>query len=210
MEIIEQSSKIEQITDNLLEFIEKCGRIAYKSEDKISGDSAIPFINKIISNGHESVLEHGFISIKFVTSRSVTHELVRHRLASYTQESTRYVKYSGHIQFIRPVWLNLECKKYENDEITNFFGLKKHFLESLFQCEKKYNILLNEGCSPQQAREVLPNSLKTEIIMTANLREWRHVFKLRTSNKAHSQIRSLMVGCLTDIKTRIPIIFDNI
>lgn len=182
-----------------LEIIELAGRTCYKSEDKITPDSSQKFVSDLIKYGHDSVLEHVGASVKFITNRGVTHELVRHRLASYSQESTRYVNYGGkEMEFIIPVWLTEET--YDA------------FKEMCQDSEYQYKRLMRKfNWRPEQAREVLPNSLKTEIIMTANLREWVHVFKLRTSKRAHPQIRALMTDCLENgFKKEIPIIFEGI
>jgi thymidylate synthase (FAD) len=179
--------------------IEQAGRTCYKSESKITDDSALAFAKMIISRGHESVIEHVSASVKFITNRGVTHELVRHRLCSFSQESTRYVKYEGDMEFIRPVWWS-EWDKPQQD----------CWIASLEQAERSYSELLKRGSRPEQAREVLPNSLKTEIVMTANMREWRHVFKLRCSEAAHPQIRQLMRSCLAGFQKEIPVLFDNV
>lgn len=201
MKIIEQS--VELIDDingeEILKKLELCGRVCYKSEDRITDDSAKEFIRKIIKRGHESVLEHVNITIKWITNRGVTHELVRHRLASYSQESTRYVKYDNNMEFINPIWFketNNHCK--EKWELT------------MYDLEMRYNELLNKGWTPQQARSILPNSLKTEIIFTMNLRELRLMLKLRTSKAAHPQIRDIAIKTLELLKNKLPVVFDDI
>ena len=181
-----------------LSIIELAGRTCYKSEKKITDKSSKKFVKMIISRGHESVIEHATASVRFITNRGVTHELVRHRLCSFSQESTRYVRYSGQMEFIKPVWL-------DRSTLTEQAWKSAMKLAGYY-----YLFLLKHGWSPEKAREVLPNSLKTEIIVTANLREWRHIFKLRTSKAAHPQIRELMLDCLEGFKKKIPIIFDDI
>jgi thymidylate synthase (FAD) len=199
MKLIKQSYKILKISGNL-EYIEECGRTCYKSEEKITFSSAEKFVSQIIKRGHESVIEHGVLSVRFITNRGVTHELVRHRLASYSQESTRYVNYGGReIEFIMPVWI-------EQSNLDQF----NLFHEACKLSEYYYKQLLSQGWRPEQAREVLPNSLKTEIITTANFREWRHIFKLRCSKAAHPQMRELMLPLLRELKTTIPIVFDDL
>lgn len=180
--------------------IELAGRTCYKSEDKITEGSADQFCRKLIKRGHEAMIEHGNISVRFITDRGVTHELVRHRLASFAQESTRYVKYDGDTEFIRPVfdWGQIDCPKNEN------------WCIAMLDAERHYKQLIELGCSPQEARSVLPNSLKTEIIVTANIREWRHIFKLRTSQAAHPQIRELMIPLLKELRKLVPSLFDDI
>ena len=188
-----------------LQHIEKIGRLCYKSEDRITddGESAKKFVKMLISNGHEAMIEHSSLSVKFVVDRGVSHELVRHRIASFAQESTRYCNYSkdkfgNEITVIEPCFWN---------EDTGFYECWKVSCE---QSERYYFELLNGGATPQQARTVLPNSLKTEITITANYREWRNFFKLRTAEASHPQMREVTIPLLKELKTLIPIIFDDI
>jgi thymidylate synthase (FAD) len=206
MQIIDQSYEIlsEIDSDYILKFIEHAGRTAYKSEDKITFDSAETFIRQIIKRGHESVLEHFNITVKFITDRGVTHELVRHRLCAYTQESTRYCNYSKKgMTFIKPVF-------WQTQDELHKLALWENWRNAMITSENIYNRLLIIGASPQEARSVLPNSLKTEIVTTTNLREWRHILKLRTSKAAHPQMRALMTPLLNELKTILPILFDDI
>ena len=184
-----------------LELIEKAGRTCYKSEDKLTKDSAIEFVKKINHLGHKSVLEHSAMTVRFVCDRGVSHELVRHRLCAFSQESTRYCNYKGGVTFVIPPWL--DDKKADREE---------YYLWSMSMklAEDNYIKLLSLGWSPQQARSVLPNSLKTEVVVTTNFREWKHIFKLRTSNAAHPQMRELMLPLLEECKQIIPVIFDSI
>ena len=205
MKIINASYHIETPIDGaeILKRIEKAGRTCYKSEDRITEESAKVFVRKLIERGHESVLEHESITVRFICDRGISHEIVRHRLASYSQESTRYCNYSNdrfrnNITFIKPCFL---------DEGTGGYKLWK---QAMFIAEKEYFELLNLGCTPQEARSVLPNSTKTEIVMTANLREWRHFLKLRTAKAAHPQMRELTVPLLHELQERIPVVFDDI
>jgi len=195
---------------NALQLIEKVGRTCYKSEDKITEDSMIKFSRDILSRGHESVIEHSAMTVKFICDRGVTHELVRHRLCAFSQESTRYCNYKGGVTFIIPPWLLIEW-----DKEAQFYRNKGEidasvWLMFMIKAEESYIQLLNDGWSPQQARSVLPNSLKTEIVVTANFREWRHIFKLRTSKAAHPQMQEIMVPLLAKCKKLIPVIFDDI
>lgn len=200
MKMIEQFHTIIQKPENPLWIIEQSGRTCYKSEDKISDGSSIKFSEMLLKSHHESVFEHVVVSVRFITNRGVTHELVRHRLAAFSQESTRYVKYNNNnMEFIKPVWWD--------DWTTEQQDIWKKSVEI---SEQDYITLMNLGASAQQAREVLPNSLKTEIVVTANLREWRHIFKLRCHKKAHPQIRLLMINCCKEFKEFIPVIFDDI
>lgn len=188
-----------------LEQIERAARTCYKSEDKIldQAESAKKLIGKLIENGHEAMLEHSILSVKFICDRGVSHELVRHRMASFAQESTRYCNYSQdkfgkEITLITPVAFARGSKAYDIWATACSFA------------EVSYFELLNDGASPQDARAVLPNSLKTEVVMTANYREWRHILELRCSEKAHPEMRRLMLPLLEDLHGRIPVIFDDI
>ncbi len=200
MKIIEQSWGWVQKPVAPLEIIEKAGRTCYKSEARITPGSSVNFVKNILNLQHESVLEHVVASVRFITNRGVTHELVRHRLCSFCHESTRYVKYGNDMEFIKPVWWNDEYSE-ERRQI---------WIAAMEQSEKFYNDALKLGDKPEQAREVLPHSLKTEIVVTANLREWRHVFKLRCALNAHPQIRELMRNCLQGFKLEIPVVFDDL
>lgn len=194
MKLIEQSWVWVQKPVNALQLIENAGRTCYKTEAK---DDPEKFVKMILNKGHESVIEHVNASVLFITNRGVTHELVRHRLAAYSQESTRYVNYKNKdIEFITPVWLNNENKDM--------------FVNQCQKVEEDYNKWIDLGYRPEQAREILTNALKTEIVITCNLREWRHIFKLRTSKLAHPQMRDLMLSCLIGFKEEIPIIFEDI
>jgi thymidylate synthase (FAD) len=201
MEIIEPSYIIEGDIDgdSILKSIERTGRTCYKSEDKITPDSAKRFVTGILKSGHESVIEHEKITVRIICDRGVSHELVRHRIGSYSQESTRYVNYTKKgIQFIRPCFFVGGSIEY------------KQWCYVMTQAELVYNDLISLGAKPEEARSVLPNSTKTEIVVTFNLREWRHFFKLRTSRKAHPQMREITIPLLHEFKSRIPVIFDDI
>lgn len=189
--------------DAILQHIERCGRVCYKSEDKITETSARTFVANIIKRGHEAVLEHASITVKFVVDRGVSHEIVRHRLAAYCQESTRYCNYSKagfgeEITVIEPFFFERESFQYDA------------WKASMEECERAYLFLIGSGRSPQEARSVLPNSLKTEVVMTANLREWRHFFRLRTAPAAHPQMREVTIPMLRRFRELIPIVFDDI
>lgn len=197
-----------EILDNLdgaemLRRIELAGRVCYKSEDKITDGSAEKFVKAIIKRGHESVLEHEKISVRFVCDRGVTHEIVRHRIASFSQESSRYCNYSpdgkmGGITFIEPCFLEPGSYKY---------NVWKAAMDAAAYA---YCSLLAYGATPEEARSVLPNSLKTELVMTANLREWRHFFKLRCDKAAHPQMREVANMLLEKMKQAVPVVFDDI
>lgn len=188
--------------DEIMKKLERYGRVAYKSEDNVSDGSAERFIKMLIKLGHESVLEHVSVSCKFIVDRGVSHELVRHRIASFTQESTRYCnyqgeKFGGEITVIQPTDLSYD-------------QLIGPWMEVMTHAEDAYMKLINAGVSPQIARSVLPNSLKTEVVMTANLREWRHFFKLRRSPQAHPQMREVANILFKDFREKLPIIFEDL
>ena len=198
--------------NEILQTLESIGRTCYKSEDRITPTSAEQFVERIISNGHHSVLEHVNLSVRFVTDRGVTHELVRHRLCAFSQESTRYCDYKGEVTFIRPVWCEASIEGiYDPDKTyAEFDDPTYEFVRSLLQAERHYQELRELGWTPEKARAVLPNALRAEIVCTTNLREWRHILSLRCSNKAHPQIRALMQDLLSDLQEVIPILFSNI
>lgn len=210
MELIKPYHKIEYITPNILEFIEKIGRVCYKSEEKITNDSSKKFVENIIKRGHESVLEHAIMTVRFICDRGVTHEIVRHRLCAYSQESTRYCNYKGGVTFIIPCWTNIVPGIY--NESSNIQECAHHnWYNSMKIAENNYIELIEKfGWNPQQARSVLPNSLKTELVCTTNIREWRHILKLRCSIVAHPQMKELMIPLLNEVKEKIPILFDDI
>lgn len=205
MRIIEPSVEILTPIDGeaILKMLEAVGRTCYKSEDKIQEGSAEKFISNIVKRGHEAVIEHYNITVKFICDRGVTHEIVRHRLASYCQESTRYCnyandKFNGEITVIKPMFLEVGTDGWEL------------WHDACAMAEKFYFDLLDFGCTPQEARAVLPNSLKTELVMTANIREFRHFFNLRCSKAAHPQMREVANMLLREFKERIPVLFDDI
>lgn len=192
--------------EDILKHIEKCGRVCYKSENKITDESASRFVKGLVKSGHEAMIEHFSITVKFICDRGVSHEIVRHRIASYAQESTRYCNYSkegfgGEITVIKPLYLEPGTDGYEM------------WKASCQNAEDAYFNLLNWGCTPQQARAVLPNSLKTEIIVTMNLREWRHFFKLRaigTTGAPHPQMVEIAMPLLDKFKEELPEVFGDL
>ena len=220
MNIIDASYKIEKLpSQEDMQLIEAAGRVCYKSEEKITDTSFVDFLERIVRKGHESVLEHSMLTVRFICDRGVSHELVRHRLASVSQESTRYCNYSGDVTFILPLYLKEGRDLYYNTEHDDGAGSLVQNLEvnkfgtwcnSMHAAATAYNTMLQWGASAQEARAVLPNSTKTEVVMTANLREWRHILKLRTSKAAHPQMRELMCPLLKELKASIPVIFDDI
>lgn len=243
MKIIEQSHEI--LAYDGLDLIERAGRTCYKSEGKIGctlplgyecpvnwpvydvnedhcvqtdcpNHSANKFTRQLIKRGHEAMLEHGSATVRFITNRGVTHELVRHRVASFGQESTRYVKYDGEMEFIRPVWCEASAELLDSwNDISEplIIGADIKFLMACLDAEESYRDLITLGWRPEQAREVLPNSLKTEIVVTANYREWRHIMKLRaigTTGKPHPQMQALMLPLLAELKEKLPALFEDL
>ena len=205
LKIIPPSHKILALPDKaaVLKMLERIGRTCYKSEDKMTPDSARDFVKRLVRSGHHSVIEHLGFTVHFVCDRGISHELVRHRLASFSQESTRYANYSKdkfgkEITVIRP---------YFWDRSSDLYSVWQQAME---QAEEKYLHLIGLGARPEEARAVLPNSLKTELIMTCNLREWRHIFDLRCSRAAHPQMRELLFPLLDALHERIPVIFDDL
>ena len=191
--------------DQMLANIAAAGRVCYQSESK-SDDAA--FVRKRIGQGHESILEHEKISVRIICDRGVSHELVRHRIASYSQESTRYCNYSkgkfgSELTFIRPYWDDRSIR-------AEMIRLRACWQEACLNAEWSYKKMIDAGCTPEAARAVLPNCLKTEIVMTANLREWRHFFKLRCAPAAHPDMRIVANMLLTAFKDVVPVVFDDI
>lgn len=203
MRIIKPGVEIMTPTDGILQHLERCGRVCYKSEDKIADGTAEKFIAGIIKRGHEAVLEHASVTVKFTCDRGVSHEIVRHRMASYCQESTRYSNYSkdrfgGEITVIRPLYLVEGTEGWQ------------YWREACLTAERRYFELLNIDCTPQEARAVLPTSLKTEVVMTANIREWRHFLRLRCDKAAHPQMREVALMLLDKLHEAVPVCFDDI
>jgi len=193
--------------DEILKRIERAGRTCYKSEERITPASARTFVKKLLSMGHESVIEHEKITVRIVCDRGITHEIVRHRVASYSQESTRYCNYTkdkfeNEITFIEPSFWPSASEKER--------GKYTAWRESMEAAERSYFKLIELGASPQEARSVLPNSLKTEIVVTMNLRSWRNFLQQRTASAAHPQMREIARPLLDAFKAQIPVIFDDI
>jgi len=200
IEVIQPSIFIDEPihAEDILKKIEYIGRISHKSESKIGPGTAEIFVKKLLEMGHESVLEHVSISARIICDRGISHELVRHRIAAYTQESTRYCRYLKVIQFIKPLFYREGTKEYDL------------WYQSCLASAKTYTALIKLGSKAEEARSVLPNSLKTEIVSTFNLRQWRHVFKMRCGIGAHPQIREVMIPILKKFKREISIIFDDL
>jgi len=194
-------------SEEMLKLIEKAGRTCYRSEDRATGASAADFVKRIIRSGHESVIEHCSITVRVVCDRAISHEIVRHRLASYSQESTRYCNYSrdkfeNQLTFIEPFFWDTATEDGKRK-----FDIWKSAMEF---AEKSYMELIKCGATPQEARSVLPNSLKTELVMTMNLREWRNFFRQRTSQASHPQMREIAQPLLEKFKELLPAVFEDI
>ena len=226
--------------DRVLQFIEKAGRTCYKSEDKITPDSAKAFVKKIIKSGHTSVIEHAKVSVRIICDRGITHEIVRHRIGSYSQESTRYCNYGkdkhgSEITVILPFWFEQMHLMYGDrlstcmprqipqliNEIISEHSANGRELEdtamqyfywylSCRTSEEMYLLMIANGSSPQEARSVLMNSLKTEIVCTLNLRSWINFFQQRTPHAAHPQMREIAIPLLECFSGNIPVVFDNV
>lgn len=211
MELVKPSFEILSYTENPIQLIELAGRTCYKSEDKITEDSAKKFVESVTRRGHHSVIEHATVTVRIICDRGVTHEIVRHRLASYSQESTRYVNYKGGCTFVIPPWCEIEEGTYLYADKRIKRGSPEFvWFDAMIIAEMRYTDLLNKGWSPQQARSVLPNSTKTEIVITANVREWRHIFTLRCNKASHPQMNEIMIPLHKEMKKIIPIVFDDI
>lgn len=191
-----------------LQMIERIGRICYKSEDSITkdGQSAKKFVANLIKQKHEAMLEHSSLSVLFVVDRGVSHELVRHRLFSFAQESTRYCNYQqdrfgNEITVVLPPFFKPNSLLYDEWECA------------CLNAEQHYLRLLESGAQPQEARSVLPNSLKAELTVTGNYRQWRHFFDLRacdSTGPVHPQMSEIAKPLLVEVATQIPIVFDDL
>lgn len=200
MKIVESSVEILRNPDGIeiLQHLERCGRVCYQSEDNITDDSAERFVRMLIKRGHESVLEHASLSVRFTVDRGISHEIVRHRIASYSQESTRYCRYGDGIAVIQPPGIERGTNAYLNW----YFGCQN--------AETAYRDMLSSGISPQIARSVLPTCVKTEIVMTANLREWRHFLRLRMDKAAHPQMREVACKLYDQLAEMVPVVFEDL
>lgn len=197
-----------------LQHIEKIGRECYQSMSSFNSDgsSASTFLRNLIKRGHESVLEHSTLCVRFYVDRGITHEIVRHRLAAYTQESTRYCNYSAekfdNAVKVIDIQKGMEVEGHLNSEqMDDVYAIWEEAMQNAAQ---SYFAMLEAGASPQIARSVLPNSTHASLTMTANYREWRHFFKLRAAKPAHPQMREIAIPLLKEVQSRIPIIFDDI
>lgn len=202
MKIINPTYKILNVSpkgQDAVEFIEQIARTCYRSE----GNTGEKFVKNLIKRGHGAMLEFGWLTVEFTCDRAIANELVRHRLCSFAQESTRYCDYNkaGEIEVICPA------------ELLKFSPASEALFEWNFavsSAEKAYKTLRAAGVKPQIARSVLPLCTATHIVMAGNFREWRHVFQLRTASAAHPQMRELMCPLLEEVKSIVPVIFEDI
>ena len=214
MNIVDPYARLLMINGNLpspqsgidaLRYIEWCGRISHRSEEAQTDGSWERFIRAVVlGHGDWSIVEHATASVDMLVDRGVTHEIVRHRLFSFTQESTRFVNYEKKMppSFIQPVFGAADTAWTEAAEME--------WRESVDRSERAYRVLLGNGCAPQIARSVFPNALASRIIITGNLRNWRHFFIMRTSREAHPQMRQVVIPLLSEFKEKIPIIYEDI
>jgi len=205
MKIVKASAEIVKMKspEEIMLNIEEAGRTCYKSEDKITFGSAHKHIKALIKSGHESVIEHESATVKFICDRGFSHELVRHRLSSFSQESTRYANYSKD-KFNNEITVISPCFWYTDSLEFSIWE------DAMQKCEISYLDLLKNGSSSEMARSVLPTSLKTEVIMTSNFRQWRTVLNQRCSKKAHPQMREVMIPLLKEFYSRIPVLFQDL
>lgn len=205
MKIIKASAEILMATPNLEQVIELAGRVCYKSEDRITEDSAAAFIQRMHDSKHESVLEHGAITVRVINDRGISHEEVRHRICSFSQESTRYVNYTKGKFGSEITVIDLIGGFPDMGDIR--YAIWKKAME---QAERSYFEMIEAGATPQEARSVLPNSLKTELVWTANPREWRWIFTKRCHKTAHPQIREIMRPLMKEFAVRWPSLFSDL
>lgn len=192
--------------EEILKHIERCARVCYKSEDRITDGSAEKMVAALIRSGHEAMLEHYSFTVKFICDRGISNELVRHRIASFAQESSRYCcyakdKFGKELTFINPCFWEPDSDNYAR------------WFHEMDESEKTYLAMIENGATPEQARDILPMSIKTEIVMTANIREWRHFFKLRAegvTGKPHPQMLEITIPLLKELKQKVPVVFDDI
>lgn len=186
----------------LLRYIEAVGRVSHRSEDKQGPDTWEPFIKAVVlQHGDWSIVEHCTVTVEALVDRGITHEWVRHRIGAYTQESTRFVNY------VKKLGLNFILPLFTGpDPIT----MESAWEIAIRECETQYNLLISEGATPQLARSVLPNALASKLIVTYNLRNWRHFFLMRTSKETHPQMKQVTIPLLQQFKETIPLLYDDI
>lgn len=196
--------------ESILKKIEKIGRVCYKSEERITEDSAKKFIRNLLTRQHESVIEHESVTVRMICDRGVTHEIVRHRIASYSQESTRYCNYAGD-KFDNQITV-IDLASGFSYDLSNENDKAKYevWTTAMQQAEQAYFRMLELGATPQEARAVLPNSLKTEIVVTMNLRSWRNFFRLRVDSHAHPQMREVAQILYKEFAEKLPVFVSGL
>jgi thymidylate synthase (FAD) len=215
-----------ELAAGALQRVEYAARVSHRSEDE-SGLNSERFIRAVVlQHGDWSVVEHVSISAEFLVDRGITHEIVRHRIASYTQESTRFVNYAKKMppSFLYPL-IGIECPDclagippirtngnwwHERSGTTTTCPYDGDWLDSISAVEEGYKKLLMRGWRPQEARSVFPNALASKIIVTMNLRSWRHFFLMRTTKEAHPQMRQVTIPLLAEFKALIPVLYEDI
>lgn len=204
MKIIEPSIEVQNFNgEQIMKNIEQACRTCYRSEDKISNESYKTLLKNCITRGHESVMEHEKITVRMVCDIGVYKDLTRHRIASFSIESTRYCnygkdKFDNEIKFIKPCNI---------DEDSDLYAFWKHTMERI---EMNYLHMAEHGATPDQMRMILPHSTAAEVCMTANIREWRHILDLRTKKMTHPSIRQILIPLLLLFKTEMPELFGDI
>lgn len=212
MQIIKPSIEIIDMDsyESILKKIEKIGRVCYKSEEKIAEGSAEKFIRALLTRQHESVIEHESVTVRMICDRGVTHEIVRHRIASYSQESTRYCNYAGD-KFGSQITVIDLAGGFQYDLSDECDRAKYEVWKTAMeQAETAYFRMLELGATPQEARSVLPNSLKTEIVVTMNLRSWRNFFRLRVDSHAHPQMREVAQLLFREFQEKLPVFVSDL
>ena len=227
--VVSPGFKIMTPLTGLVELVEQAGRVCYKSEDRIAPGTAEQFVNRIVTSGHESVLEHASVTVRIIGSRAMSHQLIRHRIGAVSQESMRYCNYGRQysLKVICPPSIGLAPSDYT---ITYFevggndgWFVEKNgnpwedgstqqlrWLELTNATYKEYLTELEEGAKPEDARFILPNATKTEVVTTFNLRQWRHVFKMRCDSHAQWEIRAIMKGILAEFASAMPCVFNDL
>ena len=204
MKLIEPSIEVQSFNGKqIMKNIEQACRTCYRSEDKISNESYKTLLKNCITRGHESIMEHEKITVRMVCDIGVYKDLTRHRIASFSIESTRYCnygkdKFDNEIKFIKPCNI---------DEDSDLYAFWKHTMERI---EMNYLHMAEHGATPDQMRMILPHSTAAEVCMTANIREWRHILDLRTKKMTHPSIRQILIPLLLLFKTEMPELFGDI
>jgi thymidylate synthase (FAD) len=216
MRIIDPSHEIVHLpeADSVVRHLELAARTCYKSEDRMTPDSGKRLLSRVIASGHESVIEHTSLSVRLTCDRGITHEIVRHRLCSFSQESSRYCRYGNGITVVRPANVDSRvincCDHHIPSYLSDIDETSLLWCRAMSAAETSYIDLLNAGWSAQEARSVLPTCLKTEIVVTANIREWRHIFNLRCAKPAHPEMRRLMLPLLLELYEWCPLLFQDL